>query len=78
MVGSDDKGQTHRRLQILMTQEQFTDKLRYIFDEYFNDEEVMWTYIYNMAMDEFYKNRVWKLRSQKRWKKNVEPANKKR
>jgi hypothetical protein len=54
-----------------MTQEQFTDKLRYIFDEYFNDEEKMWEYIYNMAMDEFYRNRVMKLRSQKRWKKGA-------
>lgn len=61
-----------------MTEEQFTTKLRYIFDEYFNDEEKMWTYIYNMAMDEFYKNRVWKLRSQMKWKKkDVESVNKK-
>ncbi len=61
-----------------MTKEQFTDKMQYIFDEYFNDEEEMWTYIYNMAMDEFYRNRVWKLRSKmKRRKKDVESTSKK-
>lgn len=55
-----------------MTEEHFIDRLRYIFAEYFPNDEKMWQYIYDMTMDEFYRNRVWKLKSKMRWKKNVE------
>ena len=51
-----------------MIEEHFIDKLRYIFDEYFNDDEKMWDYIYEITMNEFYRNRVWKLKSKMRWK----------
>lgn len=52
-----------------MTEQHFVDKMRYIFAEYFTDDEKMWNYIYDLCMSEFYKNRVQKLRNQMRWKK---------
>ena len=52
-----------------MTTEHFINKLRYIFDEYFNDDEKMWDYIYDCCMTEFYKNRIWKLKAKVRRKK---------
>jgi hypothetical protein len=52
-----------------VTEQHFIDKMRYIFAEYFPDEEKMWNYIYDTCMTEFYKNRVHKLRNQMRWKK---------
>jgi hypothetical protein len=55
-----------------MTEEHFIDKLRYIFAEYFPNDEKMWDAIYEMTMHEFYMNRAWKLKSKMRWKKNVE------
>ena len=53
-----------------MTEQQFIDRLRYIFAQYFEDDEKMWSYVYDTCMTEFYKNRVHKLNNKMRWKKH--------
>uniref|UniRef100_A0A6M3JPG4 Uncharacterized protein n=1 Tax=viral metagenome TaxID=1070528 RepID=A0A6M3JPG4_9ZZZZ len=50
-----------------MTEQQFIDRLRYIFAQYFEDDEKMWAYVYDTCMTEFYKNRVHKLNNKMRW-----------
>jgi len=55
-----------------MTEREFVDRLRYIFDVYFNDDEKMWDYVYNMCMTTYYRDHAWKLMKRKKWRKNVE------
>jgi len=60
-----------------MKEQEFIDRMRYICDEYFNDDEKMWDYLYGMFKIVFYRDYVWKLMNKKRWKKNVESVDKK-
>jgi len=60
-----------------MTDQEFVDKMRYICDEYFEDDEKMWDYLYDMFRTVFYRDYAWKLMNKKRRKKYVESANKK-
>lgn len=60
-----------------MTEREFVDKMRFICDQYFLDDEKMWDYLYKMFRDVFYRDYVWKLMAKKRRRKYVESDNKK-